>query len=1089
MSRPGLIRRAAPAILATAALWLPLAATHADDTELYIGQAAGNPAAGNANILFILDNSGSMQSAVQTQAEWDPDQQFSGCFRSDAVYISNSSAPPPCAGAVEVPKAANRCAAALPALRSRGQYSDQLLGWDPDAQLWQPLDTGGANAYLECHADRGVDGSGSGGNAYAANGSAGPWAANAGNEPGWTAQATVFDGNWLNWRSNPPTVTRSRLEIVQQVVKDVLDNLQDVNVGLMQFNFSEGGTVSHAIADISTSRQAIKDTVDALTASTRTPLSESLFEATNYFRGGPVGFGNIGPVLSVPAARLNGNASSNTYLSPVTAECQRNFIILLTDGEPSSDDNSTPSLVADLPGFPALIGSCDGSGNGACLDDLAEYLNRADAAPGIPGLQNVVTYTIGFELDVPLLESTARRGGGRYYVADDTGSLATALSSVIAGIAERSGTFVAPAIPVNAYNRAASDRDVYVSMFRPTGTAHWPGNLKKYRFSGNALVDQDGQPAVDPVTGFIQPTARSFWSAVADGDRVAEGGAAGQLPSHAARHVYTDIGGPQLTAAANRVEVANSALTAAMLGVAATQREELINWIRGADAADIDGDGDRSETRRQMGDPLHVRPVAVNYGSSADDPDTMVYVATNDGFLHAVNAANGIEHWAYLPSRLLARQNALFLDALTPVRSYGLDGEIRLYVRNNDGQPGITGSEQAILLFGMGRGGTGVFAIDVTNPGYPVLLWQIDRQSPGFGALGQTWAAPEVAKLTIGSATHEAVILSGGYDDAQDNRGYREDNVGNALYFIDLLTGECLWSAGASGQGHDLVLPTMRHSIPAAPKVIDLTGDGLADRLYVGDMGGRLWRFDVLNGHDRASLVSAGVLASLGAADLASPDAADVRRFHATPDVVLVDCIRGTFLAINIGSGYRGHPLDTDADDQFFSVRDPNVYVALDTASYGEPIRVTDLMDITDDPDAEVPVDAAGWRLRLEQDPGEKVLTPAVTFDNTLFFTSFAPGAAVSACAGGIGINRAYQVGICNGRPLTNLDGSSEDDPLAITDRFVTLSQTGIAPGPALLFPPNGIGKPTRCIGLSCFPPPAGSGTASRTYWMQERAR
>ncbi|QOJ31874.1 MAG: hypothetical protein HRU81_07095 [Gammaproteobacteria bacterium] len=1089
MSKPARIRRAASALLAAATLWLPAGVLHADDTELYIGQAAGNPAAGNANILFILDNSGSMSSAVQTQAEWDPDQQFTGCYRSDSLYLGTSGAPPPCNGAVEVLKSANHCAAAQPALRSRGQYSDQLLGWDGNARLWQPLDAGGANTYLECHADRGIDGSGGAGNPYAANGAAGPWAADAASEPGWTAQATVFDGNWLNWRNNPPTVTRTRLQIVKQVVKEVLDNLQDVNVGLMQFNFSEGGTVSQAMADIGTSRQAMKDAVDALTASTRTPLSETLYEATNYLRGGPVDYGNVGPLRSVAASRLNGSASATSYLSPVTAECQKNFIILLTDGEPSNDDNGTLAKVAGLPGFTALLGGCDGSGDGACLDDLAEYLYRADAAPSIPGMQNVVTYTIGFELDVPLLESAARRGGGRYYVADDTGSLATALSAVISGIAERSATFVAPAIPVNAFNRAASERDVYVSVFKPTGNEHWPGNLKKYRFAGNNLVDQDGQPAVDAATGFFRPGTRSVWSTAADGDRVVEGGAASRLPAPAARRVFTDISGADLAAAANRVEVGNSALTAALLGVAPGQRDGLIAWIRGADAADLDGDGDRAEARLQMGDPLHVRPVTVTYGTGSATPGTVVYLATNDGFLHAVDAATGIERWAYLPGRQLARQNALLLDPLTPVRHYGLDGELRFHLRNDDGQPGIGAGEQAILVFGMGRGGTAVFALDVTNPDAPALLWQIDRQSAGFGALGQTWAAPEVAKITIGTTTHEAVILSGGYDDAQDNRGYREDQVGNALYFIDLLSGERLWSAGASGQGHDLVLPAMRNSIPAAPRVIDLSGDGLADRLYVGDMGGQLWRFDIRNGQDRASLVSAGVLASLGAADLASPDAADVRRFHATPDVVLVDCIRGNFLAINLGSGYRGHPLDTDAADQFFSVRDPNVYLALDTASYGEPIRIGDLMDITDDPDAEVPVDAAGWRLRLEQEPGEKVLTPAVTFDNTLFFTSFAPGAGVSACAGGLGINRAYQVGICNGRPLTNLDGSSEDGPLAIEDRFRTLSQTGIAPGSIFLFPGNGIGKPTRCVGLSCFPPASGSGAASRSYWSQERAR
>jgi type IV pilus assembly protein PilY1 len=1074
--------------LAAAALLLAGAAARADDTEVYIGQAEGNPAVGRANILFILDNSGSMDSAVQTQAEWNPNQQFTGCYRSDSVYYSSSGAAPPCDSDARVLKSANRCAASLPSLRSRGQYSDLVLGWNPDSRVWQPADAGGANTYLECQSDRGVDGAGTGGASYAANGDAGPWADTAGNEPGWTAQATLFDGNWLNWRVNPPTVTRTRLQIVQRVVQDVLDNLQNVNVGLMQFNFAEGGTVSQALTDIASSRQAMKNAVDALTPSTRTPLSETLYEATNYFRGGAVDFGNVGPVRSVAASRLNGSAASSRYRSPVTEECQKNFIILLTDGEPSSDENADQRINA-LPGFTSLIGQCDGTGEGACLDDLAEYLYRADANTAVDGVQTVVTYTIGFEVDAPLLAATARRGGGRYYIADDTGSLASALSDVIAGISERSGTFVSPAIPVNAFNRAASDRDVYVSVFKPTGNAHWPGNLKKYRFAANSLADQNGQAAVDPVTGFFEPAATSFWSSAPDGDRVVEGGAASRLPAPGPRKLYTDISGPVLTAGNNRVDVANAAITAAALGVAADQRDALLNWIRGSDVADADGDGNRTEARLEMGDPLHVRPVTLSYGATVDNPATVVFTATNDGFLHAVDAVTGVERWAYLPARLLPHQYELYVNPLTPVRHYGLDGEIRLYVRNDDRRPGISGDEQAILLFGMGRGGSAVFALDVTNPATPRLLWQIDRQSEGFASLGQTWAAPEVATIDVGGSVREAVILTGGYDDAQDNRGYRTDSVGNALYFVDLLTGERLWSGGAPDAGHDLELAAMRNSIPAPPRVIDLTGDGLADRIYVGDTGGRLWRFDILNGRSRASLVAGGVLASLGAADLVDPAPADVRRFYATPDVVLVDCARGNFLAINLGSGYRGHPLDTDVADQFFSVRDPNVYVAVATASYDAPVTVDELQDITDDPAAVVPADAAGWRLRLAQDPGEKVLGTAITFDGTVFFTSFSPSAGVSACVGGLGVNRAYEVALCNGRPLTNLDGSLESAPLGIEDRFRVLSQTGIAPDSMFVFPANGIGAPTRCIGLTCFPPVSPGNSAWRTYWVQEPSR
>ena len=63
------------------------------------------------------------------------------------------------------------------------------------------------------------------------------------------------------------------------------------------------------------------------------------------------------------------------------------------------------------------------------------------------------------------------------------------------------------------------------------------------------------------------------------------------------------------------------------------------------DLRDIDADGNTTEARRQIGDPLHARPVAVEYGSSAEDPDTVVFVSTNDGFLHAMTRGAGGGAW------------------------------------------------------------------------------------------------------------------------------------------------------------------------------------------------------------------------------------------------------------------------------------------------------------------------------------------------------------------------------------------------------------------------------------------------------------
>ena len=138
---------------------------------------------------------------------------------------------------------------------------------------------------------------------------------------------------------------------------------------------------------------------------------------------------------------------------------------------------------------------------------------------------------------------------------------------------------------------------------------------------------------------------------------------------------------------------------------------------------------------------------------------------------------------------------------------------------------------------------------------------------------------------------------------------------------LDLETGDLIWSAGKNGN-HNLVLDgdggtaPMEHSIPAPVRVLDLSGDGVADRMYAADMGGRVWRFDIINGETSGDdLVEGGLLASLGAADMEKP-----RRAGRPSLLRRAGCRRRNrrteipYLAVNLGSGFRASPLETTTD-------------------------------------------------------------------------------------------------------------------------------------------------------------------------------
>ena len=222
----------------------------------------------------------------------------------------------------------------------------------------------------------------------------------------------------------------------------------------------------------------------------------------------------------------------------------------------------------------------------------------------------------------------------------------------------------------------------------------------------------------------------------------------------------------------------------------------------------------------------------------------------------------------------------------------------------------------------------------------------------------------------------------------------------------------------------------------------------------------------LLTATDQAAWSKGGVLASLGAADIAGDvPASAIRRFYNTPDVVRVISDEKIFLSINLGSGYRAHPLDAGAvaaDEEFFSVRDFHVFDALDSSEYGLPLTRDQFPDIapTNCPSTLLPEDP-GWRLGMVQGDGEKVLSPSLTVANNLFFTSFTPVDPGNSCVPSGGLNRLYQVAVLDGCALTNMDVPLDERELTIPERFIELG-VGAPVAPGFI---AGDG----CAGLGCF--------------------
>lgn len=1076
----------------------------ADDTEIFFVDPENIE--NRPNILFILDNSLSMRDLVVSQSPYDPSKTYDDVGCGGRIYWATGNNPsvPQCSSNNWFNKSAFTCNAAMQQLAAGAErYRDRMAQYNnstsgSNKQTWLSISTSYRDRFVECQDDAGKHGKTTGANQKnARNGTTEGWSTSNSNVTWPNSQVTVFDGNYLNWYYGP-TGPEAKIDIVKAVATNLMNSIEEVNVGLMFFNYNEGGYVAHALEDISTARSAIQQKVNDVVLgspySTYTPLSETLYEATQYFMGRSVEYGNVGAIKSVAESRVG-----DTYVSALEEGCQKNFIVYLSDGEPTEDTGAN-SKITSLPNWSAVLGSsgCDGSGDGRCLDDLAEYLFKADLDPNLEGTQNVITYTVGFDIDLPLLASTAERGGGAYFTANDSGSLSSALTSILYDILSESSTFSAPAVSINSFNRTRNLNDLFISVFTATSTAHWPGNLKKYRLrpSDSEIVDALGNPAVGP-DGFFAEGTRSYWSAVADGPTVTAGGAANRIPLPADRLVYTYLSGADLTATGNRVATSNALIDDALLNTGEAgrpTRAQVIDFIRGAQPGG-------TNPRYQMGDPLHAQPASITY--TADR--AIIYFATNDGYLHAVDTDTGIEQWAFIPPEFLREQVDLYLNEPADTRRYGIDGHLRLQVIAN-GNGIIESGEKVYLFFGMRRGGDFYYALDVSNPDAPRVMWRLGSgQLPG---LGQTWSSPVPAKVKIGSTDRLVLIFGGGYDTSHDAYNLTgTDSIGNAIFIVDSESGNVLWHGAKDGTHADFA--KMDYSIPGDIKVVDLNADGLADRMYAADMGGQVWRFDIMNGESASNLVRGGVFAQLGGAPAASPAISDTRRFYYAPDVALVSGDT-PFVHVGIGSGHRARPNSVFNQDRFYALRDYRTFSTMTQAEYDAwtPIVEADLEDITSNVKATIPANSPGWLLQLVG-AGEKVLAEARTFNNEVYFTTFTPGAGAGGnttnCRPALGTNRLYVVSLFNGAPVNNLDesiddgdgdgnaGEEGDTVLTARDRYREFPGS-IASEVVFIFPSpedeNCVGEactppPVACVDLFCFPPGFANDPV-RTFWRQE---
>ena len=580
-----------------------------------------------------------------------------------------------------------------------------------------------------------------------------------------------------------------------------------------------------------------------------------------------------------------------------------------------------------------------------------------------------------------------------------------------------------------------------------------------------------------------------------------------------------------------------------------------------------------ANTRWSVNDILHSSPSVITYGgvntSSGQTFFDKVVYGTNAGFLHMVNGLTGKEEWRYMPSDFWSMQRQLFNNR-QDTHTYGLDGKPVVWAcdqfddgsidqgtRNISPTSGAgsqtceSSSEDFVRVITSTRRGGGdhgfIYALDLsptknitddaTGQITPKFMWRISGggSTGDFTRLGQTWSDPKIATIMVNpGAPHakDVLIFGGGYDpklddnnifSTSDNDG--SDFLGNAIYIVNPMNGEKMLSISGKGTGADIEVDDMHFSIPSAISILDSNSDGQVDRLYVGDLGGQVWRVDLAQAlpisGNRATGTVIGKLA-----DVSGNTAGERRRFFSPPSVVQVKDTAFSeteeYDYVLIGSGDRPHPLLTTEKDKFYAFRDRFIaenslkdsngdHVCGDGDGYPKsnhkPISHDDAASLINattkglkDHDADAVQSADGYFFDFAEansgKPGEKALSAPLTVGGAVAFTTFDPtveqgtGNQTSGdkdksdpCGAvpNIGTARAYHINILSG----DIPETSEVARGRGANRLRKTIGSGIPSDVVPLFTRDGIVGITQSDGIGQTLGPLSQNAPERAYWNE----
>jgi len=848
--------------------------------------------------------------------------------------------------------------------------------------------------------------------------------------------------NFANWF----TYHRKREYVAKYAISKVITETKGVRMGFAGINNNGDNRVEiqAANADKSTLISAVQNTVSTYI----TPLVGALKDVGDYYKDHNF-FGETNaadPILPAP-----------------DGTCQINNTILMTDGYYDGPSPETLASVAatyydtdfrsDLPGTQNMNTYAVAFGVTGTLDP---YGTKTPDDPSDTDPNNAA-----FSWPAPSSSDAAKiddlwhatvNGHGKFLSANDSSQLVDALSSAISDITGRvqSANSVA-----TASFQMSENTPIYISRF---SSSTWSGELLAYTIDGQGKL------------------SAPLWNAATELDK----------EDNTSRQIITFNGATNTGVKFLWNDISNAMQNDLTAGdTAAGIGQARLTYLRGKRSD--------SFTFRQrtslLGDIVNATPVYVgapaslypdtapfgaandryyNFWDSNKGRDPVIYVGANDGMLHAFDAASGAERFAYVPETVYTNLADLtrpdyshhyFVDQTPSVSDVYLNNHWR-----------------TVLVGGLGAGGRGIYALDITDPNrfdeaYAAerVLWEFN--SGDDSNLGYTFSKPVIALTRDGNQSRWTAIVGNGYN----------SDSGVASLFIIYLDADL--SDGWTLNSDYRIITTKAGSANdknglSSPAAVDTDGDGYVERIYAGDLQGNMWAFD--QDADNNWQVAYGTGDAPAPLFTATDGDSIPQPITAKPSIIrhpfqptLTSTTPNLMVLFGTGQYLTRNDLSDTQTQSFYGVWDSNSNstplsrddLVNDIITSGQDVNNTSITARITTPSEPVQYgQSSGWYIDLAPDAdsvGERVISNAVVINNTVFFSTYIPN---DGCNSG-GSSWFMFVNAADGgfpnEPVININ----NDLVVDANDLVTLNQNADATAPSGLLIEGSLGTPTISFG------------------------